>query len=133
MKIITIKLKQKIYFSLVAFFMLLFSQSIFAQWGSNKEWMGLIRQNCSTTLKGSAKELIGEKSFWVEVDVSMSMWIEDMRLSRYDDYCRASYSNQSQKDKLMSCIASVKHDFDWYARCKNQVVYKCQKAGGFCN
>jgi hypothetical protein len=127
------KINRKIFFTLATILIFLFSQPISAQWGHNKEWMGLIRQNCSPTLKGSAKELIGEKSFWVEVSVSMDMWIEDMRLSRYDEFCRASYPNPSQKEKLMSCIASVKHDFDWYNRCKNQVVYKCRTAGGFCN
>ncbi len=124
---------QKILFALGIIFIVFFSQPAFAQWGNSKEWMGLIRQNCSPTIKGSAKELISEKSFWVEVSVAMDMWIEDMRLSRYDNFCRASYPNPSQKDKLMSCIASVKHDFDWYSRCKNQVVYKCRAAGGFCN
>jgi hypothetical protein len=106
---------------------------IFAEWGHNKEWMGLIRQNCSPTLKGQAKKIISEKSFWVETNVSMDMWIEGMRINRYDEFCRASYPNPSNRDKQMSCIASVKHDFDWFGRCKNQVVYMCRAAGGFCN
>jgi hypothetical protein len=110
-----------------------FSNSTFAQWGSNKEWMDLIRQDCSPTLKGRAKKLINEKSYWVEVDVSMDMWIEDMRLSRYDQFCSASYPQPFQRDRLMSCHASVRHDFDWFGRCKAQVIHMCRTAGGFCN
>lgn len=110
-----------------------FGPLAFAQWGDNKEWMDLIRQNCSPTLKGQAKKLVNEKSYWVEVDVSMSMWVKGMQLSRYDDFCRASYPQPSQRDRLMSCLASVQHDFDWFGRCKGQIVYMCRSAGGFCN
>jgi hypothetical protein len=123
----------KVWITLFLFCAVSFSPSTFAQWGSNKEWMDLIRQDCSPTIKGRAKKLINEKSYWVEVSVSMDMWIEDMRLSRYDEYCRASYLHPSQRDRLMSCLASVRHDFDWFGRCKNQVTYMCRAAGGFCN
>jgi hypothetical protein len=130
---ISSQIMKKIFVTPIVFSILLFSQSIFAQWGSNKEWMDLIRENCSPTLKGQAKKLVNEKSYWVEVNVSMEMWVEDMRLSRYDQFCQASYQSPSQIDKLMSCVASVKHDFDWYGRCKSQIAYMCRAAGGFCN
>ena len=104
-----------------------------AQWGAHKEWMGLIKDDCTPTLKGGAKRLIGEKSFWVEVNVSMSMWIEDMRLMRYEGFCHAEHSGAGQSERLMSCLASIKRDLDWYARCKGQAVTLCRRAGGFCS
>ena len=104
-----------------------------AEWGNHKEWMGLIQQNCSPTIKGQAKKLFNERLFWVETNVSMGMWIEDMNLSRYEGYCYASFPNASQRGKLMSCVASIKHDFDWFNRCKRQVIFMCHKAGGYCN
>ncbi len=125
--------RSKIWTTLIAFCISLYSQASFAQWGGSKEWMDLIRQDCSPTFKGQAKKLINERSYWVETNVSMHFWIEGMRLDRFDDFCRDTYSHPSQRDRLLSCLASVQHDFDWFGRCKNQIVYKCRTAGGFCN
>jgi hypothetical protein len=77
---------------LMAFLMLAFLPSLgSAEWGAHKEWMGLINSDCGPTLKGSAKRMFSEKSFWVEVNVSMSMWSEDMQLMRYEGFCYAEY------------------------------------------
>jgi hypothetical protein len=103
-----------------------------AQWGTHKDWMDLIKADCSSTLKGAAKRMIGEKSYWVEVNVSMSMWIEDMTLMRYEDFCYAEYQGSGKQERLMSCLASVKRDIDWYSRCKAPVVIMCHKVGGYC-
>jgi hypothetical protein len=103
-----------------------------AQWGANKEWMDLVKADCSPTFKGAAKRLMGEKSFWVEVNVSMSMWIEDMTLMRYEGFCYAEHQGPGKQERLMSCLASIRRDIDWHSRCKGHVVAMCHKAGGFC-
>ena len=112
--------------------LLLGATTVLGQWGSNKEWMDLIGQSCGTTFKGKAKRIFGELEFWVEVNVSMDMWIEDMRAQDYSGYCRASYSRPEKIEELMTCLASVKRDFDWYGRCKSPVVLLCRQAGGRC-
>ena len=103
-----------------------------AQWGSNKQWMDLIDQSCSTTFKGKAKRLFGELDFWIEVRVSMEMWVEDMGVQDFSGYCRASYSSPDKREDLMRCLASVKRDYDWYSRCKPTVDVLCRQAGGRC-
>ena len=116
----------------VAVLLIQASSSVYAEWGSYKEWMNLIREDCSPTVKGRAKRLMDEKYYWAEVNTSMGSWIEDMRLSRYENICRANFQTPGDANKLLSCLASIKHDFDWYDRCKSQVVYSCIKTGGFC-
>jgi hypothetical protein len=111
---------------------LLGAGSAVGQWGGYKEWMGLIDQSCSTTFKGKAKRLFGELEFWVEVNVSMGMWIEDMRVQDFPGDCRASYQRADQREDLMRCLASVKRDYDWYGRCKPAVDMLCRQAGGRC-
>lgn len=107
-------------------------EKVSAQWGAHKDWMDSIKADCSPTLKGAAKRLIGEKSFWVDVNVSMSMWMEDMALMRYEGFCYAEYQGAGKQERLMSCLASVRRDIDWYSRCKAPVIIMCYKAGGFC-
>lgn len=105
-----------------------------AQWGAHKEWMDLIKADCSPTIKGASKKLIGEKNYWVEVNVSMSMWMEDMNLSKsyYEGFCIAEFQGSKKEGRLMSCLASIQRDIDWYSRCKAPVISMCHRAGGFC-
>ena len=118
--------------TLVTLVLTLSSANAMGQWGAHQEWMGLIDQSCATTLKGKAKRFAGEKEFWVEVNVSMSMWIRDMTNMDYAGFCRASYPNPEQTERLMRCLNSVKRDIDWFKRCKSAVELFCHQAGGYC-
>jgi hypothetical protein len=97
------------------------------------DWKSYLSQSCTTTITGGAKRMMGEKSFWVHVNVSMGSWADYMRIEKPEEDCLIENRGPSKSTKLMQCLAHQKQKWDWYARCKPIVVNACRSAGGFCN
>ena len=98
-----------------------------------EDWKNYLNKSCSPTLTGKAKKILGERGYWVHVNISMESWADSMRIEKPQDYCYIRYQNTSEKTKLMQCLAYIKEQWDWYARCKPIVISACRNAGGFCN
>jgi uncharacterized protein YfaQ (DUF2300 family) len=99
----------------------------------DQDWQRYLSKSCSPTITGGAKKLMGERSFWAHVDVSMDSWAQSMKIEKPQDDCYIHYRDSSQSTKLLQCIAGYRELWDWYARCKPIVVNACRTAGGFCN
>lgn len=107
--------------------------SSFAHAGiESNDWKSYLNQSCDTTIIGGAKKILGEKEFWVHVDVSMDSWAQSTRLEQPEGMCYATYQSPSERTKLMQCLAYIRTNWEWYARCKPVVQYACRKAGGYC-
>jgi len=96
------------------------------------DWQNYLTKTCNTTISGSAKKLLGERSFWAHVNVSMDSWAESMRIERPEDYCRIDYQHKKDQTKLLKCLAYQREKWDWYRRCKPVVISACKSAGGYC-
>jgi hypothetical protein len=122
---------KKLTISFVLFFM--YSNNSFAGI-ENEVWEKYLNKSCETTISGKLqRSLKGERSFWVEVHVSMDQWAQNMRLDKPEEYCAAGYTAPDQLEKRVKCYTGVKEYWDWYARCRPLVVHLCKKAGGYCN
>lgn len=99
----------------------------------DQDWQSYLTKSCSATITGGFKKILGERSFWVHVNVSMDSWARSMRIEKPEDYCYIDYRDAFQRTKLMQCLAGYRELWDWYARCKPTVVYACRTVGGFCS
>ncbi len=76
--------------------------------------MTYMNESCGTTLTGNIKSILySDLDLWTDVEVTMDLWAEDMKLYQPEDQCEFLSTEKRQQE----CRAKYQAKWDWYHRC----------------
>jgi hypothetical protein len=79
------------------------------------DWMTYMNESCGTTLTGNIKSIFyGDLDLWSDVEVTMDLWAEDMKLYQPEDNCEFISSREKWQQE---CRSKYQARWDWYHRC----------------
>ena len=84
------------------------------------DWMVYMNESCGTTLTGDIKKILyDDLDLWVDVEVAMKLWAEDMRRDPPENQCEFLSTEKRQQ----ICRSKYQARWDWYHRCVG-IAYK---------